>query len=121
MLVWKLWTVYTGMFAVTAILSCVFKIRGLFKSTKCGRLKMSNLKLSARRDFIFFVTCKMEENYNNMTVARLRALAREHRLRGYSRLRKAELITFLRENLRAQEPVENHQPVGRTRARSLTL
>ena len=46
MLVWKLWTVYTGMFAVTAILSCVIKIRGLFKSTKCGRLKMSNLKLS---------------------------------------------------------------------------
>ena len=45
MLVWKLWTVYTGMFAVTAILSCVIKIRGLFKSTKCGRLKMSNLKL----------------------------------------------------------------------------
>ena len=46
MLAWKLWTVYTGMFAVTAILSCVIKIRGLFKSTKCGRLKMSNLKLS---------------------------------------------------------------------------
>ena len=46
MLVWKLWTFYTGMFAVTAILSCVIKIRGLFKSTKCGRLKMSNLKLS---------------------------------------------------------------------------
>ena len=46
MLVCKLWTVYTGMFAVTAILSCVIKIHGLFKSTKCGRLKMSNLKLS---------------------------------------------------------------------------
>ena len=46
MLVWKLWTVYTGMFAVTAILSCVINIRGLFKSTKCGRLKMSDLKLS---------------------------------------------------------------------------
>ena len=46
MLVWKLWTVYTGMFAVTAILSCVIKILGLFKSTKCGHSKMSNLKLS---------------------------------------------------------------------------
>ena len=46
MLVWKLWTVYTGMFAFTAILSCVIKIRGLFKSTKCGHLKMLNLKLS---------------------------------------------------------------------------
>ena len=61
----------------------------------------------------------MEDNYNNMSVGRLRALAREHGLRGYSRLRKAELITFLRENLSAQEPVENHQPVGRTRARPL--
>ena len=61
----------------------------------------------------------MEENYNNMTIARLRALAREHGLQGYSRLRKADLITFLRENLHAQEPVENHQPVGRTHARPL--
>ena len=29
------------------------------------------------------------------------------------------MITFLRENLHAQEPVENHQPVGRTCARPL--
>ena len=28
----------------------------------------------------------------------LRALAREHELRGYSKLRKADLIAFLREN-----------------------
>ena len=28
----------------------------------------------------------------------LKALAREHRLRGYSRLRKAELIAFLQDN-----------------------
>ena len=34
MLVWKLWTVYACMFEVTAILSCVIKIRDLFKSTK---------------------------------------------------------------------------------------
>ena len=33
-LVWKLWTVYARMFAVTVILSCVIKIRVLFKSTK---------------------------------------------------------------------------------------
>ena len=31
--VWKLWTVYACMFVVTAILSCVIKIRGLFEST----------------------------------------------------------------------------------------
>ena len=33
-LVWKLWTVDTRMFVVTAILSFVIKICGLFKSTK---------------------------------------------------------------------------------------
>ena len=45
-LVWKLWTVYAPVFVATAILSCVIKIRGLFKSTKWRHLKMSNLKLS---------------------------------------------------------------------------
>ena len=43
--VWKLWTVYAPMFAATAILSCVIKIRGLFKYTKWRHLKMSDLKL----------------------------------------------------------------------------
>ena len=49
---------------------------------------------------------KMEEYNNNMTIAKLRALAREHGLKGYSRLRKAELITFLLENLWPPESVE---------------
>ena len=40
------------------------------------------------------------ENFDNMTVAELRALAKELGFRGHSRRRrKAELITFLRENL----------------------
>ena len=51
------------------------------------------------------------EEYNNMTIARLRALVREHELRGYSRLRKAELIAFLQENL---------QPPQRTRPPKFT-
>ena len=33
-----------------------------------------------------------------MRMPELKALAREHRLRGYSRLRKAKLITFLQDN-----------------------
>ena len=36
--------------------------------------------------------------YNNMRVAELKALTRERGLRGYSRLRKAELIALLQNN-----------------------
>ena len=35
-----------------------------------------------------------------MNMTELRSLAREHNLRGYSRLRKADLINLLRTNLR---------------------
>ena len=44
-LVWKLWTVYVRMFAVTAILSYIIKIRGLFKSTKWRHFE--NVKFEA--------------------------------------------------------------------------
>ena len=37
----------------------------------------------------------MENNYETLRVPELKALARGRRLRGYSRLRKAELIAFL--------------------------
>ena len=45
-----------------------------------------------------------------MRVAEIKALARERRLRGYSRLRKAELIALLQNNL--QPP---RTPATRTR------
>ena len=45
MLVWKLWTVSARLFVVTAILSCVIKIRGLFKSTKWRHFE--NVKFEA--------------------------------------------------------------------------
>ena len=49
-LVWKLLTVYARMFAVTAILSCIIKIRGLFKSTKWRHFENVKFEaLSARR------------------------------------------------------------------------
>ena len=38
-------------------------------------------------------------DYNNVKVVELKALSKEHGLRGYSRLKKAELITFLQNNL----------------------
>ena len=37
---------------------------------------------------------KMENNYETLRVPELKALAREHGLRGYSQLRKADLIAF---------------------------
>ena len=40
----------------------------------------------------------MENNYETLRMLELKALARERRLRGYSRLRKAELIAFLQNN-----------------------
>ena len=33
--------------------------------------------------------------YENMRMPELKSLAREHRLRGYSRMRKAELVALL--------------------------
>ena len=48
---------------------------------------------------------EMKTNYNTLRMPDLRALMREHELRGYSRLRKAELITFLRDNLRPMPPL----------------
>ena len=33
--------------------------------------------------------------YENMRMHKLKSLAREHRLRGYSRMRKAELVALL--------------------------
>ena len=40
----------------------------------------------------------MENNYETLRMPELKALARERRLRNYSRLRKAELIAFLQNN-----------------------
>ena len=40
----------------------------------------------------------MENDYETLRMPELKALAREHGLRGYSRLRKADLIAFLQNN-----------------------
>ena len=39
----------------------------------------------------------MENNHETLRMPELKALARERKLRGYSRLRKAELIAFLQD------------------------
>ena len=46
---------------------------------------------------------KMENNYETLRMPELKALAREGRLGNYSRLRKAELIAFLRDNEQRQQ------------------
>ena len=48
--------------------------------------------------------------YQNMRTPELKSLAREHRLRGYSRMRKAELVDLL----------QNSPPPGQSRATSPT-
>ena len=40
----------------------------------------------------------MENNYETLRMPELKALMRDHRLRGYSLLRKADLIAFLQNN-----------------------
>ena len=47
---------------------------------------------------ILICVYKMENNYETLRMPELKALAREHRLKGYSRLRKADLIAFLQTN-----------------------
>ena len=46
---------------------------------------------------------KMENNYETLRMPELKALARECRLRGYSQLRKADLIAFLQNNEQRQK------------------
>ena len=51
----------------------------------------------------------MENNYETLRMPELKALARERRLRSYSRLKKAELIAFLQkdeEDRRQEEPTQ---------------
>ena len=50
----------------------------------------------------FCDACKMEQNYNALRMVQLRALPSEHGLRGYSKLRKADLIDFLWDNLQSR-------------------
>ena len=61
------------------------------------------------KKYFFHTNIKMD--YNNMKIVDLKALAKEHGLRGYSKLKKAELITFLQNNLPAPRPI----PAPRTR------
>ena len=58
-----------------------------------GRGSFSRKTLS-----ILICVYKIENNYETLRMPELKALTREHRLRGYSRLRKADLIAFLQNN-----------------------
>ena len=47
---------------------------------------------------ILICVYKMENNYETLRMPELKGLTRQRRLRGYSQLRKAELIAFLQNN-----------------------
>ena len=49
-------------------------------------------------------------------MVQLRALAKENNLRGYSRLRKADLINFINESLYKDEPPKNEVPLDESQA-----
>ena len=53
---------------------------------------------------------KMENNYETLRMPELKALARQRKLRDYSRLRKAELIAFLQDEHRRQEEPPTREP-----------
>ena len=52
----------------------------------------------------------MENNYETLRMPELKAFARERKLRGYSQLRKAELIAFLQDEDRRQEEPPTREP-----------
>ena len=72
---------------------------------------------------------KMENNYETLRMPEVKALTREHGLRGYSRLRKADLIAFLQNNERraqrrqmsTREPQREPQGKAQTEARQPEL
>ena len=72
-------------------------------------IKMENNNYEHDKNFNlrnFFPCIKMENNnYEHMRVSTLKNLAREKGLRGYSRLRKSELIRRLREPTAPREPI----------------
>ena len=51
---------------------------------------------------------------NKMNMVQLRALAKENNLRGYSRLRKADLINFINESSYKDETPTNEVPSDET-------
>ena len=71
----------------------------------------------------------MENNYKTLRMPELKALAREHGLRGYSRLRKTDLIAFLQNNecwvqrrqMSTWEPQREPQGEAQTEARQPEL
>ena len=50
-------------------------------------------------------------DYENMRVVDLKALAKERGLRGYSRLKKAKLIAFIRDNLQPRARSSPREPI----------
>ena len=75
---------------------------------------MNALELSTMKNFSNSKNIYNKRMYTNMKVVELKSLAREQGLRGYSRLRKAELINLLKNEVPTPPPRRNRgkrQPV----------
>ena len=59
--------------------------------------------------------------YENMRVTELKALARDHGLRNYSRMRKAELVALLQNNPPPAPQMSAWEPIDDRRLRKLRI
>ena len=69
--------------------------------TKVSNLFGHKLEQEDDEDFDFlrgFPPKNSKENFSNLKVTELRSLAKERGLKGYTSLRKADLVMFLEEN-----------------------
>ena len=73
---------------------------------------MGQRSFSQKTLSILIQVYKMENNYETLRMPELKALSRERRLRGYSRLRKAEFIAFLQNNEQRQQRPPSPPPQG---------
>ena len=72
----------------------------MFRTIQTSEIRTSEIQTWSFGESIDFCdACKIDTDYDNMTVVELRALMRDHGLRGYSGLRNTELIALLWDNL----------------------
>ena len=73
---------------------------------KSGPLPGHGAEVLVAKNFVHFNSIYKMENYKTLRMPELKVLVRECRLKNYSRMRKAELMAFLRDDeQRLQRPI----------------